>query len=390
MTKRDYKYSENVSSAVDIDGIKFSKSEDYGIYVHIPFCRSKCSYCAFCSTTELGLQNAYIDALEKEILSFGRIDKFTADTVYIGGGTPSCLYEGAITRIFDAIGKAFNISKNAEITVEMNPESCTRELLTECRSCGVNRVSMGMQSADDGVLRAVNRIHDFKTYLSAIELLKAENFDNISTDFILGLPNQTVADIEKCIEVAGAHCSHVSVYALTVEEGTPLYLSEYRPDDDIVADMYDLACERLQENGFIRYEVSNFAKNGRVSRHNSKYWRCVPYLGLGAAAHGYDGDRIRYSHTTDIKAYIGGAAVEVAQLTDKDMYNEYIMLGLRTSGGISREAFKARFGCTLDERAGNNLSLLVRHGLLIDDGASVRISHDKLFVMNGIIEDLMI
>ena len=371
-------------------GILLSPSDTYGVYVHIPFCKAKCAYCAFCSTPDLSLRHAYIDALEQEILSTAVGKKIKADTVYIGGGTPSCLYDGALTRVFNALRKTFAIDNGAEITVEINPESCTGSFIRECRDCGVNRVSMGMQSCDDGVLRAVNRLHDYKGFISAVKLLGKEGFDNISTDFILGLPEQTPDDIKKCVGVAAEYCTHASVYALTVEEGTPLFASGYRPDDDTVADMYDLACGLLKSSGFIRYEVSNFAKNGKISRHNSKYWCGVPYVGYGAAAHGYDGKRLRYAHSDNVKEYVEGSPIIISELSDTDLYNEYIMLRLRTEAGILRADFKSRFGTELDATAGETIKKLVRQGLLIDDGKSVRIAPDKMFVMNGIIEELML
>lgn len=372
---------------------KFSppRSDDVcGVYVHIPFCKAKCAYCAFCSTPELGLQSAYIDALEKEIFAYAGDGRSIADTVYIGGGTPSCLFGGALTRIFKALHSAFSLDDDAEITVEVNPESCTDEFLRECRLCGVNRISMGMQSCDDNVLRAVNRLHDRNGFISAAKLLKSNGFDNISTDFILGLPYQTLDDVKNCVNVAAEYCTHASVYALTVEEGTPMFASEYRPNDDIVADLYDAACELLAKNGFVRYEVSNFARNGKVSRHNCKYWECAPYVGFGTAAHGYDGKRTRYFHTDDVKEYLRDRSVTITKLSDTDLYNEYVMLRLRTAAGISRADFKTWFGTELDDTAGERLRILTKQGLMIDDGMSVKIAPDKLFVMNGIIEELMV
>lgn len=379
----------NTSNIHFLSQLQLVNGDDCGIYVHIPFCKSKCAYCSFCSISDLSLQERYISALEGEILSTFRPDKFNVRSIYVGGGTPSCLFRGALTKIFNALKRVYVIDTNAEITIEANPESCSVEFLQECRACGVNRVSMGMQSLDDNVLRAINRLHDRKTYMSAIKRVRDCGFTNVSTDIILGLPFQDNNDILNCISVASDYCSHVSVYALSVEEGTPLFDANYSVDDDLVADAYDFALNKLELNGFKRYEVSNFARNDRFSRHNSNYWRCLPYVGYGVAAHGYDGWRIRYYHATNVSEYIERPVIQVVSLSDKDLYNEYVMLALRTVNGINKNDFEKRFGKSFLSVVPDAIDYLFERGWVIDNGNSVIIAPDKLFVMNGIIEELM-
>ncbi len=359
----------------------------FGIYIHVPFCKSKCAYCAFSSITDMSLRQNYVKAVISEITSAPERGA-PADTVYIGGGTPSCLHRGAIAELSAAVRDTFDVSSSAEITVEANPESCDAAFADECAEAGVNRISMGLQSADDNVLRAVGRIHTCADFVKAAELLVKNGFSNISSDVILGLPQQTAADVKNAVDAVSAYCTHASVYALSVEEGTALDKRGYTPDDDTVADMYDLARLELGKNGFSRYEVSNFARDGKYSRHNVKYWRCEPYIGFGAAAHGYDGGSVRYAHADDTAEYIADSARRVTALGDADMYNEYIMLALRTENGIGEDDFRRRFGYGFAD-ANSALERLVSDGSIVISGGRYRIAPEKMFVMNGIVVELM-
>lgn len=363
-------------------------SKNYGVYIHIPFCRSKCGYCAFVSLTDMSLRQAYVDVLLREIESCPESGS-DVDTVYIGGGTPSCLYDGAILSVLKKVYSTFKVDRNAEITVECNPESATQTFADECKSSGVNRISIGLQSASDSILRSIGRVHDRARFISALGIL-GSRFDNISSDIILGLPEQTVSDIETAVKIISDNCTHASVYALTVENGTPLYRSGYTPDDDLIAEFYDRACDLLYAHGFERYEVSNFARSGKQSRHNNKYWACEPYIGFGVAAHGYDGNDIRYGHTDDVHEYLSAPLRKTVCLSDKDRYNEYVMLRLRTECGIDRNAFCGRFGYDFIDRNATILKKMEKDGLIICNGETVRISPKYMFVMNGIIEELML
>lgn len=365
-----------------------SGEKRYGIYVHIPFCKAKCKYCAFVSTPNFSLEKSYIKALISEITA-SDLRSASGDTLYIGGGTPSCLSRGALTEIIKAVRLSFVIDENAEITVECNPESASDDFFCECRENGVNRISMGLQSASDEALRYIGRVHTYSQYVDALKRA-AKYFDNISSDIILGLPKQSFADIERAVDTVSEHCAHVSVYALTVEEGTPLCKSGYATDDDLIADMYDRACALLKARGYDRYEVSNFAKKGMQSRHNNKYWECVPYVGFGVAAHGYDGEYTRFYHGGDICEYIKNVKPLCTALTDKDRYNEYIMLRLRTEKGINLTDFKNRFGYSFEHKNESILARLVDDGYLCATDNNIGIAPRYMFVMNDIIEKLML
>lgn len=365
-----------------------AENKTYGIYIHIPFCKSKCKYCAFVSTPDLSIEKLYIKALLSEITN-SELAGSAVDTIYIGGGTPSCLYRGALTDIFNVVYSNFKVVGNSEISVECNPESVNGDFVSECVECGINRFSMGLQSSSDDILRAIGRVHDYNGFIKAIKLLSAKT-DNISSDIILGLPNQNKADIFKSVSTISEYCAHASVYALNVEEGTPLYNSGYAPDDDLTAELYDYAFERLSLNGFSRYEVSNFARDGKQSKHNKKYWECLPYIGFGVAAHGYDGDFTRFVHPDDIAEYIEKPSTKPMPLTEKDRYNEYVMLRLRTEEGINKENFYNRFGFSFEERDSETLRRLVENGYLTLCDNYIRISPNYMFVMNGIIEELML
>ncbi|MBD5131685.1 MAG: radical SAM family heme chaperone HemW [Clostridiales bacterium] len=363
-------------------------SSAYGVYIHIPFCKAKCKYCAFVSVSDFSLQHAYVDTLIKEIRSAPEKGS-TVDTIYIGGGTPSCLYGGALLDIINAVREMFSVDPCAEITVECNPESVNERFVNECIECGVNRVSIGLQSADDRVLNAIGRVHTKEKFIRAIELISSR-FDNISSDLILGLPHQTEKDIINSIDIFAKYCTHASVYALTVEEGTPLFKDGYATDDDRIADLYDLARNRLSLYGFERYEVSNFAKPNKQSKHNGKYWLCEPYLGFGVAAHGYDGGTRRYGHTDRITDYISAPERRYVSLTPDDLYNEYVMLRLRTERGINLKDFLSRFCYDFIEKNKSAVDRLINDKACLVQEGRFFIAPNYMFVMNGIIEELMV
>lgn len=358
----------------------------YGIYVHIPFCKAKCKYCAFVSSTDLSIQHAYVKRLKQEIASCSNLN-INADSIYLGGGTPSCLYRGAIQDILTAVKNSFTIDYNAEVTVECNPESCDDAFAAECAENGVNRISIGLQSADDSVLKRIGRIHSAKDFIGAVKILQRNGFTNISSDIILGLPLSTEQTIKKSLDMIIEFCTHVSAYALNVEQGTPLYEEGYCCDDDMIADLYDFTYDYLSVARFSRYEVSNFAKNGEISKHNYKYWTLLPYLGFGVAAHGYDGKYTRYYHSDNLKDYFDGKKIQTTVLTEKDLYNEFVMLALRTERGIVRHDFEQRFGYDITENP-FVMNHVVQNNVIVD-AETVRIAPDKMFVMNGIIQDIM-
>jgi oxygen-independent coproporphyrinogen-3 oxidase len=271
-----------------------------------------------------------------------------ADTVYFGGGTPTLLSAEQIGRILDVIEANFSIEKGAEITIETNPKSADGKKLAEIRKVGVDRLSIGMQSVHDNELRALGRIHNFDDFKITFSEAREAGFDNISADLMYGIPDQTRESfIESVRTLAAFEPEHISSYSLTVEEGTNFYRRRDKlifPDEDTVSDMYADMTEALAKYGYHKYEISNFAKDGRASRHNIKYWRLEDYLGFGAAAHSCFGGK-RFAHSRDIEAYLRGESIiiDVEELSKKEQMNEYVMLGMRLAEGIDLDDFKARF-----------------------------------------------
>jgi len=321
-----------------------------GIYIHIPFCASKCAYCDFYSLPgKEGKMARYQEALLRHIEEAApQLEPYYIDTLYFGGGTPS--YYGAknICGIFSTLKRTAKVLKSSEVTVEMNPDSVSREDLKLLKAEGVNRISLGMQSANDDILRLIGRRHSFRQVEQAVRLARAEGFDNISLDLIYGLPSQTKNDWADTLSKAIAlHPQHLSCYGLKIEEGTPIssYLgSELLPSDDDQADMYLYMTDTLEHYGYAQYEISNFSLPGRESKHNLKYWQLDDYMGFGPAAHSFV-DGVRYSYVRDLDRYINGVfggdnIIDEFEKTDKlDRAAEYIMLGMRTVRGISRREY---------------------------------------------------
>ncbi len=325
--------------------------ESLGIYVHIPFCRRKCDFCDFYSVCDLSdkLMDRYLKALLSQLDEYFQYGHPAVDTVYIGGGTPSVFGGKRLEKLLKELAAKTQLSRQAEITVEVNPESVDDKLLKRLKASGVNRLSMGVQSADDRELRSLGRLHDWQGAVKAFKLAR-EYFDNISLDLIYGLEGQTLEGwldtLQKTIDLGP---EHISCYCLKVEEGTPLALRGcVQPDEDVQADMYLRAVELLEQHGYRQYEISNFARGGHISRHNSKYWDLSPYLGLGCAAHSFYGGQ-RFSFVRDLRAYIDGVegrrpvVEELDELAYINRSGEYVMLKLRTTEGIDPDVFEQRF-----------------------------------------------
>ena len=320
----------------------------FGLYLHVPFCASKCRYCDFYSyPPTAGEMDAYVDALCRCMAGWAAdAAGETADTVYLGGGTPSLL--GA-ERLMKIIGKArtcFSLSPDAEITVECNPDSMTDALLDGLRQAGVNRLSIGVQSAHDDELAMLGRRHSFAQAADAIARARACGFDNLSLDLMYGLPGQTAARFLESVDaLLEFYPEHLSCYGLKLEPGTPMGRENPTlPDDDAQADLYLMLCARLRQAGYEHYEISNWARPGRRSRHNSKYWDLTPYLGLGPGAHSlWRGARFAYPRDTD-RFLAGGAPEPEEETPDFPAWAEYLMLALRTADGVHGAAFSERFG----------------------------------------------
>ena len=324
-----------------------------GVCVHVPFCKSKCAYCNFYSlpSGESGdeLIDAYQNAVIKHIEEYSaQLDGYLIDTVYFGGGTPSHIGAGRLVSILNALKKSGHVLLDSEITAEVNPGEVTKEDLMKLRKAGFNRLSIGIQSADDPTLKSLGRTHTFSDAEEAIKDARAAGFNNLSVDVIFGLPSQTKDSWEHTVQlIAGLKAEHISCYSLKIEEGTDLYEykdSPFIPGEDAQADMYLYAVEILARFGYKQYEISNFARRGFESKHNIKYWLGDDYIGFGPAAHSYV-DRCRYSFTEDVRQYIeqvkhGRRIVEHdEQMSDFENAGEYLLLRLRTTHGISEEEY---------------------------------------------------
>lgn len=332
-----------------------SNSAPLGLYIHIPFCKQKCAYCDFYSLPNgEARMDDYADALCAHLAEFSpRAAGYLVDTVYFGGGTPSYLGEKRLIRILKTVFKKYRLAKDAEITLEANPDSAGDwKILRSLRRAGFNRLSLGMQSADDGELREIGRVHTAAQTSAAVEAARRAGFQNLSLDLIYGLPGQTLKRWQENLSAASVlEPEHLSCYGLKVEEGTPLYGRRTEiclPDDELQADMYLFAVEYLRRQGYQQYEISNFARDGLVSRHNLKYWTLGEYLGFGPGAHS-DLGGVRFAYARDLEGYIRGVRGQGPLLSENDRIPpmdrdvEWLMLGLRTVRGLDPAEFEARF-----------------------------------------------
>lgn len=366
-----------------------------GIYIHIPFCRHKCTYCDFTSfPNRLNFAEAYMACLYKEIELRGKqLEKVVFDTVYIGGGTPSVIDPAYIYGAIKQIKKCFKLSKNPEITIEMNPGTVSEQKIATYKRAGINRFSIGLQTAIDAQLENLGRIHNVRDYLYCTSLLKGENF---SADVMLGLKGQTQEDVRKTIEIAaGSGASHISMYALTPEDGTPIYtdyLNGELPDDDEVRSLYDFGYALLKEKGYERYEVSNFAKRGYRSRHNLNYWKRGEYIGMGISASSFFYGK-RFTNTFDLDEYmkclLSGflPVIESEDVKGEDAKFEFVMLALRTSDGISQKAYEKAFGSNWREDFADPYAKTEE--FFETDGDVIKIKDEYLYVQNRILTEFM-
>ena len=326
-----------------------------GIYIHVPFCRSKCLYCDFYSlpAKDDRLSDRYLEAVCRHVQEAGPLAPgHLVDTVYFGGGTPSCFGADGMAAILTAIRKSFDVAPDAEITFEANPDSVSDRLLRRLRSEGFNRVSLGIQCDNDEILKKIGRPHSYAQAVTAMERIRKLGFRNISVDLMYGLPDQSLQDWERTLQnVLKLMPEHISCYGLKVEEGTPLH--EYRSyyslaDDDTQADMYLAAIEILRQHGYRQSEISNFCRKGHVSRHNLKYWNGGEYLGFGPDASSDFGGR-RFAIVRDLEEYIdgilsGGQVLrEVQEVPARERAGEYLMMRLRTVAGLDPREYEHRF-----------------------------------------------
>ena len=326
-----------------------------GLYIHVPFCRSKCEYCDFYSLTTKDdrLLDGYLDAVCAHIKEAGALAPgYLVDTVYFGGGTPTFFGADGMAAILTTIRKSFDVAHNAEITFEANPDSVSDRLLRRLRSEGFNRVSLGIQCDNDEILKKLGRPHNYAQAVTAVQRIRKFGFKNLSVDLMYGLPGQSLLDWEKTLQnVLKLNPEHISCYGLKVEEGTPLY--DYQQfcnlaDDDTQADMYLSAIEILQNHGYRQYEISNFCRKGNVSRHNLKYWNGDEYLGFGPNASSDFGGQ-RFAIIRDLEGYIegirfGGQVLQDVQpVPPRERAGEYLMMRLRTVSGLDPKEYEKRY-----------------------------------------------
>ena len=372
-----------------------------GLYIHIPFCASKCKYCSFNSYANLNhLHTNYLVAILKEIEQKSNKNDFEIDTIFIGGGTPSILPNGFIKRLMKTIKDNFIVLDNAEITIESNPNSITIEKAEEWKRAGINRVSVGLQSSNDEILKNIGRIHTKKDYISAMNILKNIGFNNINTDLMLGLPNQEEKDILDSIAlVKEMGASHISYYSLILEEGTELFdLVEKEkiklPDEEKTIKLYDLVLDNLEENGYKRYEVSNFAFEGYACKHNINCWQMREYLGIGAGANGYF-KGIRYGNICNVQEYItkvidGENFAEFEEKeSDLELLEETIMLGLRQVKGISILELKQNFNYDILKEKEEEIKNFLNLEFIEIDNNFLKATNKGFYVLNRIILELV-
>ena len=369
-----------------------------GIYIHVPFCKTRCIYCGFFSTTSSELMSRYVDAVLRELRDRrSYLCGQTVDTVYFGGGTPSQLPVDDVKRVIEEIYIIYNKDRQApsEITIEANPDDVTPEWLQAVRAAGVNRLSIGVQTFDDDRLRFIHRRHTARQAVDAVRMAKEEGFDNISIDLMFGFPGQTLSqwkdDLARALSLG---VQHLSAYSLMYEEGTPLASmldagKVTEVDEEVSLAMFEALVDASAPAGFRHYEISNFALPGRESLHNSSYWHDVPYLGVGAGAHSYSGVQRCYNPCS-LTDYLSGCKPVEEFLSESERYDEHVFTRLRTAEGISLQEMQQMFGADAVHRLLSDAAKHIDRGMLVHEGDSLRLSRKGIFVSNDIMSDLMV
>ena len=383
-----------------------------GVYLHIPFCRSRCSYCDFATDVFKNNETVerYVDALCKEIAEartlvraqLGEEDALTnvrasalIETIYFGGGTPSLLSPAQLEKILNSIHQKFSVEPNSEITMEMNPATVTAETLRDYKSLGVNRASFGAQTFDDTELKRLGRGHTAEDVRETCQLLRNAGFENVSFDLIAGLPRQTLKDWERNLDEAlKLKPEHLSLYLLEIHEGTPLAEQirtkrQPMPDEDLAGEMYELMIEKTAAKGYAQYEISNFSLPARESLHNSKYWRCEPVFAFGVSAHSFDG-RTRRANERDTNAYVklveSGASpvVSETELSHEQLSAEFAFLNLRLAKGLDLGDYERRFGVAIGEEFAEDLDRFEKAGLVEFAGDRLRLTRKGFLFSNEV------
>lgn len=371
-----------------------------GIYIHIPFCKQRCNYCAFYSSTLYNIKEEYADAVCKELQT--RRDYVKGEeikTIYFGGGTPSTLPIELLQKICDTIYTNYTVCDNAEVTIECNPDDLTEEFLAKLRSLPFNRISMGVQSFDDRQLKRLGRRHNADKARQAVNNARMAGYDNISIDLMFALPGSTAEEWEQTIkEAISLQPEHISAYNLMYEDDTPLHRALQRGDFEELSEeenveQFQMLISKMKEAGYRHYEISNFAKPGCESRHNSSYWNDTAYIGCGAAAHSYDGNS-REWNIADIKEYIRGMAsgarnYEIEHLTEEERYNDTILTRLRTADGIPLTWMKNKFSQRLNSYMLNAAKKHIEYGNIKKTDETLSLTEKGIFISDAVIRDLI-
>ncbi len=374
-----------------------------GIYIHIPFCKKKCNYCDFYSIKWEGeSENKYIQAVLNEIDDYKHRlkDNYIIDTIFFGGGTPTIIKPENLRRIIGCLREAADIDKDCEITIEANPNTLTLESLELYKKSGINRLSIGIQSLNDEILKKIGRIHNSIEALEAIDRAKNVGFKNINADIMFNIPGQTVKDAEDTIlKIIKRSVNHISFYSLKLEKGTPMYLMEKKnkivmPDEDTEREMYYSGRRAMAENNILQYEISNFAEKGFECKHNLKYWNQEEYIGLGPSAHSFL-NNIRYSNPSDLKLYCENSKFNFHEriiqekLSTDDLMFEYIMLQLRLTKGLDINEFNFKFSADFKEMYSLQIGFLLKNNLVEFSNEYIRLTKKGMDVSNYVIEEFM-
>lgn len=375
--------------------------KDLSLYIHVPFCLSKCSYCSFVSFTDLSLRKKYLQAFKKEISLYRKnYSAHKIRTIFIGGGTPSCLNEGEVGGILQAVRQNFAVDKNAEITIECNPNSVTKQKLEEYKKAGINRISIGAQSTNNKTLKLIGRTHTFKQLNTALNLAKEVGIENINVDILLGLPKQKLSHIKHTLRyLIKKDVPHISAYSLILEEGTKIFEDIKNkklllPPEDKVVKMYTYVQKFLEKRDILRYEVSNFSKPGFECKHNLAYWTMKEYLGLGVAAHSFV-NLIRWSNTENLQEYLRDLSkdklpvINIEKLDNTNLQNENIMLALRTREGLNIKDFNKSYNCNFLKDKQKEIEFLISKNFIIINDSRLVVNPNSFYILNSIIQKLI-
>lgn len=373
--------------------------QQLGIYIHIPFCARKCAYCDFYSVASDEKAEKYVGALIEQIKSYKRKAKsYIVDTVYIGGGTPTVIDAEYIRDIMAAVKETFRIEDGAEISIEANPGTLDGTKLATYRESGINRISIGLQSADNEELKTLSRIHTWEDFENSFLLARLEGFENINVDIMYALPSQTKKRLSDTLDaVIGLNPEHISFYGLKIEDNTPFAnnpeVAAALPDEETQYRMYMDSAKKLEDNGYLQYEISNFAKEGKFCRHNMRYWKCGNYLGFGTAAASLFDENL-FTYVKNIDAFIedplSPELIESEkQLSPSELATQFIMLGFRLAKGIESGEYALRFGRKLEEDYGEKLKPFIEKKLAVKTSAGYKLTRRGMLVSNYILSDIL-